>query len=669
MAAGSIVIDLLMKTGSFETDTGRAEKRLKQFKKEAQDAGKAIGAAFVGFASAASVLVKGSIDAFDATSKLAASVGTTTESLSALSYAADLSGISQEELGSSLAKLAKNSAEAASGTKLQAEAFAALGVSATGADGILKNTDVLLGEIAEKFSGYADGAAKTALAQEFFGKSGAKLIPLLNAGAAGIDELKQEAEALGLVIGGDAAAAAEVFNDNISRVQGVVKGLFNGIAQQLLPTLSNLSSQLVDSAKNSGVLDQAARAAATGVKFLLSAGVIVGAAFKTLGEALGGVAGALVALFSGRFADAFNIAKNVTTDFVGNIRGAAGAVGSIWDESTDRIASSAGGKSTKIAAPIVQAAGKIKVAGKSIKDETAKIFEDIERQIAAINREVGIFGKTDTQVKLIDLQAGGATPGQLDRAGDSLRQLDALKAQQDAAQKAADKLKDLESQGRSTFLSTRSPIEDLNIELVRQQEILNALGPVYQDTYFRAVEAAQAAYDETRKVTSELDEFSKNAAKNIQGALGEGLANILDGNFKDIGSSFKKLIDRMVAEAAAAQIARALFGSSVEGGKGSGLLGTALSAIGSAFGFGGAKAGGGDVMPGRSYLVGEDGPERFVPRTMGSIVPNGAMAGGGGNNTTINVSVAMPQGATRATGLQFGTDAARQISRANARNG
>lgn len=661
MAAGSIIIDLLMRTGAFETDTGRAEKRLKQFKKEAIDAGKAIGLAFTGFATAGAALVKASIDSFDATSKLAASVGTTTESISALTYAADLSGISQEELGSSLAKLAKNASEAAQGTKAQVAAFEALGVSAQNADGSLKNTDVLLGEIADKFAGYADGAAKTALAQEFFGKSGAKLIPLLNAGAAGIDDLKKEAEALGLVIGGDAAASAELFNDNLTRVQRVIGGLFNRIAQQLLPTLSTLSSQLLESAKSSGVLDQAARAASTGVKFLLSAGVVVGAAFKTLGEALGGVAGALVALFSGRFSDAFNIAKAVTTDFVGNIRGAAGTVAGIWDDSASKIASSADGTSSKIAAPVIRAVDKVKSAGKSIKDETQKIFDDIERQIAQINRQVATFGKSDSEVTLFDLQAGGATSGQLDRAGSALRELDALKAQQEAAERAADELRDLESQGRATFEGTRSPIEALNIELARQQKILDALGPAYQDTYFRAVDAAQTAYEETLKLSNELDDFSKEAAKNIQGAIGDGLVDILEGNFKNIGANFTKLITRMVAEAQAAKIARALFGGAAEGGSGEGMFGSALKTIGSFFGFGGAKAGGGDVMAGRSYLVGEDGPERFVPRTAGTIVPAAATAGMG-SNTVFNNNQYFAPGTDRRTVAQAAAEARRQLN-------
>ena len=58
MTAGSIVIDLLMKTGSFETDTKRGQKALRELKKEAQDAGKLIGASLAGVGIAADDMPK-----------------------------------------------------------------------------------------------------------------------------------------------------------------------------------------------------------------------------------------------------------------------------------------------------------------------------------------------------------------------------------------------------------------------------------------------------------------------------------------------------------------------------------------------------------------------------------------------------------------------------------
>ena len=53
----------------------------------------------------------------------------------------------------------------------------------------------------------------------------------------------------------------------------------------------------------------------------------------------------------------------------------------------------------------------------------------------------------------------------------------------------------------------------------------------------------------------------------------------------------------------------------------------------------GARAEGGPVSAGESYLVGEKGPELFVPRSMGSIIPNGAFAGAGVGGMTINLSI------------------------------
>lgn len=57
-------------------------------------------------------------------------------------------------------------------------------------------------------------------------------------------------------------------------------------------------------------------------------------------------------------------------------------------------------------------------------------------------------------------------------------------------------------------------------------------------------------------------------------------------------------------------------------------------AIGSALGFGGGRAAGGPVSAGTAYMVGERGPELFVPGSSGSIIPNGA-----GGGTTINLTV------------------------------
>jgi len=69
---------------------------------------------------------------------------------------------------------------------------------------------------------------------------------------------------------------------------------------------------------------------------------------------------------------------------------------------------------------------------------------------------------------------------------------------------------------------------------------------------------------------------------------------------------------------------------SVRGGGGGGLF----SGIGDFFG--GFFANGGNVSGGQAHVVGERGPEMFVPRQDGQIVPNSQMGGGGGD-VTVNI--------------------------------
>jgi phage-related minor tail protein len=49
------------------------------------------------------------------------------------------------------------------------------------------------------------------------------------------------------------------------------------------------------------------------------------------------------------------------------------------------------------------------------------------------------------------------------------------------------------------------------------------------------------------------------------------------------------------------------------------------------------RANGGPVTGGSPYIVGERGPELFVPGRSGSIVPNNQLAGGGDTNVVVNV--------------------------------
>lgn len=124
--------------------------------------------------------------------------------------------------------------------------------------------------------------------------------------------------------------------------------------------------------------------------------------------------------------------------------------------------------------------------------------------------------------------------------------------------------------------------------------------------------------------------------------IGSIFKEVMSGNIEGIGDKFKgvfsgllnKLIDGLFSKIGGAS-----------GGGGGGGLGGIGKIFGGLFGGGGGGGGGlgglfggffadGGVPPvGRVSVVGENGPELFVPHTSGTVVPNGA--GGGGNGVTI----------------------------------
>jgi phage-related minor tail protein len=100
----------------------------------------------------------------------------------------------------------------------------------------------------------------------------------------------------------------------------------------------------------------------------------------------------------------------------------------------------------------------------------------------------------------------------------------------------------------------------------------------------------------------------------------------------------------------------AIFGGAT-GASGGGLGATLGGLLGGLLGLPG-RATGGPVSPGGAYVVGERGPELFVPTSSGSIAP----AGGGGGTRDVRVAITVNAGAGQAAGaLQ---QSSRQVARA-----
>jgi len=178
-------------------------------------------------------LAKTSIDAADNMNDLRQKTGASVESLSQFQQAAEKSGTTLDAVGGAMVKLNRNLAEGKAGKSLQE-----IGISATDASGKLKSTDQIMLELADKFQSMPDGAEKTALAMDLFGKSGAALIPMLNMGDEAIKKL-------GVTMTGEFASKADELNDKFVDLQTGVTRLAVGLGTALMPALQVVTDALI----------------------------------------------------------------------------------------------------------------------------------------------------------------------------------------------------------------------------------------------------------------------------------------------------------------------------------------------------------------------------------------------------------------------------------------
>jgi hypothetical protein len=259
MPYGSLIIKFAADTAEFQRDIGRTATLIRRDISGAIAGATRALAIFGTGASAAGfgLLIKHAIDVQDELNKMSQKVGVSVESLSGLRYAASLSDVSLGDLGSSLAKLSKNMSDSADGSGDAAAAFKALRIEVKSADGGLRSSEQVFGDVADAFAQMEDGAGKTAIAIKIFGRSGAELIPLLNQGRDGLREMHEEAKEFGVIFGTDAAQAAERFNDSLTKIGFVIEGIATAIGASFLPAMADWIDANLKAIKIAGGLTEA----------------------------------------------------------------------------------------------------------------------------------------------------------------------------------------------------------------------------------------------------------------------------------------------------------------------------------------------------------------------------------------------------------------------------
>lgn len=174
--------------------------------------------------------------------RLSKVAGISTESFQKLQYAAKMTDVDTEALSMGIRKLSVNLQE-------NAKLFDEVGINTKDASGQLKPLDVLLGDIAEKFSKWEDGPEKIALAVDMFGRSGERLIPMLNKGKKGLEEFYQEVEKLGIVLDESLIKKGSQAEDELKKIEARLKTLKLEISVPILDPLIKGLTNLADIAK------------------------------------------------------------------------------------------------------------------------------------------------------------------------------------------------------------------------------------------------------------------------------------------------------------------------------------------------------------------------------------------------------------------------------------
>ena len=677
-----------------------------------------VGGGIIGLIGGAGALsvVKQTIDELDALNLSAERLGVSASKLDTFNFAGKLAGLADDDIEKALAKISVKLEEAAAGSKTAVAWFDKLGVSWLDASGKVKTADKAFEDVADRISEMQDGTGKvTTLVEGFGDKLGRKLAPALNEGAKGFKALREEAEQLA---GGSAnldrlAKQADEFNDNLDKLAFASKAAGRGIAEEFLPSLIDTSRAMIDLQKEGNTTLSILRGFAgigklpfdamfSGItkdlKDLSVDGQVKGMEQKLAGlqaklkdaSQPGGLLGKLVYGKPEEIQREIDITKNQMAALVKfkeklEFKPEAPEKPKTTGGSSDAPPKEkkTGGSSRAAADDAARLIAQLneQIALKGIDAESTDKMTAAEQQRAKVlyQLDAGTLKASASQREKITsaldelvvldrtLQAQKEYTAAVDQQEQAnLKSRDAMLEQIAAAEKSAEiyglteaqisvveqaRLADAIAMARQNGASEEQ-IAFLEDELRLRGQLSDALIGVDRKRY--ESEDAKKAIE----AVSELDEFTKSAAKNMQSAFADFLFDPFAEGADKMAQKFGQTVQRMLAEAASAQLMESLFGDYASGKKtgDNGLVGGLLKSAGSfdwgslfSFADGGIMTSAG-ALPLNKYAMGGianspqlamfgEGrtPEAFVPLPDGRRIPVSLQGGGGGQAITQNL--------------------------------
>ncbi len=290
------LIDIVVQLTDKNTEAG-----LKKITASAEGAKSALGkmkndlmaiGAGAGVVGLGAKLAKEAIQWDVAVKKLSGITGATAKETSELLAVANYMGVAMEDSAGAFAKFSKNVGAAkekmevarAEG-KLSTDIFSKLGYTLEDIQG--KNTVEVFKMIQERLRGMKDGAEKTRVEMELFGRTGYQMHAMLNMSAEQMDKVAERAKAMGLIIDDDAASKSAKLNRELKDLENTGKRLAVSIGHELVPVFNDYAKGILDVAKEFESMTAEQKEAIGGiVKFGAEAGAVI-IVMRSLTSALG----------------------------------------------------------------------------------------------------------------------------------------------------------------------------------------------------------------------------------------------------------------------------------------------------------------------------------------------------------------------------------------------
>ena len=290
------LIDIVVQLTDKNTEAG-----LKKITASAEGAKSALGkmkndlmaiGAGVGVVGIGAKLAKEAIQWDVAVKKLSGITGATAKETSELLAVSNYMGVAMEDSAGAFAKFSKNVGAAkekmevarAEG-KLSTDIFSKLGYSLEDIKG--KNTVEVFKMIQERLREMKDGAEKTRVEMELFGRTGYQMHAMLNMSAEQMDKVAERAKAMGLIIDDETAAKSAKLNRELKDLENTGKRLAVSIGHELVPVFNDYAKGVLDVTKEFESMTAEQKEAIGGiVKFGAEAGAVI-VVMRSLTSALG----------------------------------------------------------------------------------------------------------------------------------------------------------------------------------------------------------------------------------------------------------------------------------------------------------------------------------------------------------------------------------------------